>query len=328
MVSIKDVAARAGVAISTVSKVLNGYPNVSEKTRSRVQKAIDELHYVPNAIASALSSKNTARIALIINSLEHSQAIDEIDMHYLSGAIEEAKKRDIELRTYFYSMIEDMSAEDIARDFDAQRIGAFIVYGYNKNDAVLQILHSMHRFKSVLVDTPIYDKDTSSIWIDQAQAQYDVAEAAFSSVKGKRLLYLAGKRNGFVTGERLKGIKKFAKDRKLELTVCYGDFSEAKARAAVLKNGKESDMIACASDLMAVGAVYALADMKIKKPVCGFDGIGLLSYTPQRMMTVIQDFAGISAKAVDAAAALLDGEEGRNIVTGYTIGVREYSDVL
>ena len=79
---------------------------------------------------------------------------------------------------------------------------------------------------------------------------------------------------------------------------------------------------------MAVGAVYALADMKIKKPVCGFDGIGLLSYTPQRMMTVIQDFAGISAKAVDAAAALLDGEEGRNIVTGYTIGVREYSDVL
>ena len=57
MASIKDVAARAGVAVSTVSKVLNHYPNVSENTRKKVNEAIEELGFVPNAVAAALSSK-------------------------------------------------------------------------------------------------------------------------------------------------------------------------------------------------------------------------------------------------------------------------------
>ena len=48
MVSIKDVAKKAGVAISTVSKVLNGYPNVSEETKKKVNEAIAELNFVPN----------------------------------------------------------------------------------------------------------------------------------------------------------------------------------------------------------------------------------------------------------------------------------------
>ena len=57
MSSIKDVARRAGVAISTVSKALNGYPNVSEETREKVNEAERELNLTPNPIASALSSK-------------------------------------------------------------------------------------------------------------------------------------------------------------------------------------------------------------------------------------------------------------------------------
>ena len=68
MVSIKDVAKRAGVAISTVSKVLNGYPNVSEETRQRVNRAVEELNFVPNSVAAALSSKQAGRVALLINS--------------------------------------------------------------------------------------------------------------------------------------------------------------------------------------------------------------------------------------------------------------------
>lgn len=56
MASIKEVAERAGVAISTVSKVLNHYPNISEATRQKVNEAIAELGFVPNAVAAALSS--------------------------------------------------------------------------------------------------------------------------------------------------------------------------------------------------------------------------------------------------------------------------------
>ena len=70
MVSIKDVAKHAGVAISTVSKVLNHYPNISEETKKKVNDAIAELNFVPNTIAAALSSKNSGRIALLINLID------------------------------------------------------------------------------------------------------------------------------------------------------------------------------------------------------------------------------------------------------------------
>lgn len=58
MVSIKDVARHAGVAISTVSKVLNNYPNVSEETKKRVNESVKELNFLPNSVAAALSSKD------------------------------------------------------------------------------------------------------------------------------------------------------------------------------------------------------------------------------------------------------------------------------
>ena len=65
MVSIKDVAREAGVAISTVSKVLNNYPNVSDDTRKKVYEVVDRLGFVPNSVAAALSSKKSGRIALL-----------------------------------------------------------------------------------------------------------------------------------------------------------------------------------------------------------------------------------------------------------------------
>ena len=111
MVSIKDVAKRAGVAISTVSKVVNGYPNVSEATKKKVNAAIEEVNFVPNAVASALSSKQSARVALIINLNQQTQAIDEIDMQYLSGAIRQARELNLDVQTVFFSMIQDKTLE-------------------------------------------------------------------------------------------------------------------------------------------------------------------------------------------------------------------------
>ena len=67
MAGIKDVAKEAGVAVSTVSKVLNNYPNVSKETKEKVNKAIKKLGFMPNAVAAALSSKQPGRVAILIN---------------------------------------------------------------------------------------------------------------------------------------------------------------------------------------------------------------------------------------------------------------------
>ena len=66
MPTIKDVAERAGVSPMTVSRVLNNMQNVSPATRERVQRAIEDLGYVPSGVAKSLRSKRTRTLALLV----------------------------------------------------------------------------------------------------------------------------------------------------------------------------------------------------------------------------------------------------------------------
>lgn len=328
MISIKDVASHAGVAISTVSKVLNDYPNVSEETRKKVNAAIAELNFVPNTIAAALSSKQSGRVALLINMIAKTQAIDEIDMQYLSGAINRAKELKLDIITVFFSMIQDKSLEEIITYFKSQNITGIVVYGMSREDKVLHRLVESRQFKMVLVDAPLVNECTSAIWINQEKAQYDVAKKTIRENRCRRILYIAGKRNGYVTGARLRGIKRLAREMDLELLIRGGEFSEKKARELTFCYAARKDAVICASDLMAIGAMKALTEMDIFRPVCGFDGIMLMGYVGKQMNTVKQNFSYISAEAVEELNRLLKGEKGREIVLPYTIERMQYLDII
>ena len=328
MVSIKDVAKHAGVAISTVSKVLNNYPNVSNDTKEKVNKAIQELGFVPNAVASALSSKRAGRVALLINLNTETQAIDEINMQYLSGAINRAGQLNLDVITVFFSMVKDMSMEEIIRYFRSQSISGIIIYGMNKESKVLQKIVDAMVFKVVVIDAPMVNKTTSSVWIDNEQAQYDVAKRTIIDNKCKRILYIAGKKNEYVTEERLKGIKKLADEMHLTLLTKQGDFSELTARNIAFRFAKNKDVVVCASDLMAIGAMNALTEMDIFRPVCGFDGITLMGYVGKQMNTIKQDFYRISAEAMNEIDLLMKGSDGRNRMLDYSIVRMEYKDII
>ena len=330
MASIKDVAARAGVAISTVSKVLNHYPNVSEATRRKVNEAIEELGFVPNAVAAALSSKQAGRIALLIHLHTNTQAIDEISMQYLAGALESAREYELDVVTVFFSMLEGMGVEEVIGYFRSQSINGIVIYGISRDDQVLRELVRRQIFRIVLVDVPLINESTSCVWIDQAAAQYAVAKKTMlmDTIPYKKVLYIAGKSNGYVTGERIRGMVKFAGDYGLEMIVRNGEFSEKRARELTMEYAREQDMVVCASDLMAIGAMRALTDMDIFRPVCGFDGLTLMGYVGQQMNTVRQDFARISQEAVTELEILMNGGSGREVVLDYTLARLRYEDII
>ena len=328
MVTIKEVADYAGVAISTVSKVLNNYPNVSENTKKKVRKAIDELHYVPNTIAAALSSKQFARVALIVNLNTQTQAIHELTMQYLSGAINKPMEKSIEVVTVFYSMLQGMTVDEIVRYFQSQSIFGLVIYGLSKDDIVFNDLIKKGIFKSVVVDAPYISENTSSVWVDNKKAQYDVAKRAVLDDNCRRILYIAGKKNGYVTEYRLEGIKELAEEKDLELKICYGEFSELEARKIAMKYAKDVDLIVCASDLMAIGAMNACIDIDIFRPVCGFDGITLMGYVGKQMLTVRQDFYAVSQAAVEEVCLLLSGENGRSRIMEHKLVKLYYKDII
>ena len=328
MVSIKDVAKHAGVAISTVSKVLNHYPNVSEATKKKVNAAIEELGFVPNTIAAALSSKQSTRIALLIDVNRQVQAIDEVSMQYIMGAINQAKQQGLDVITVFFSMLNDMSFDEVIRYFQAQNIAGIVIYGMSKQDQVLHRLVESKQFKIVLVDAPIVNENTSVIQIDHEKAQYDVASTMLEEPVHKKILYIAGKKDGYVTDARLKGIRQLAEENDLKLKVLYGDFSEKKAREITFLHGTKADCIVCGSDMMAIGAMKALIEMDIFRPVCGFDGISLMGYAGKQMHTVKQDFYEISSQAIQEIHNLIEGGTGRMVTIPHTLVRIDYLDII
>lgn len=327
MVSIKDVAKQAGVAISTVSKVLNNYPNVSEATKKKVNQAVADLNFVPNSVAAALSSKQSGRVALLLN-MGNASSVDEINMQYMAGTIGQAMELNLDVITIFGSMLKNKSMDEVVRYLQSQSITGLLIFGMSKEDRVLQKLIETQIFKIVTVDVPLVNASSSSVWIDQAAAQYDVAKKTLVENKGKSILYLAGKKNGYVTQERLKGMQRLAKEEGIPLLVRNGEFSELQARNLTFRYAKKKDIVVCASDLMAIGAMRALMEMDIFRPVCGFDGITLMGYAGKQMNTVKQNFERIASEAVIELKRLLDGGEGQQIVLDYELVRMKYEDIL
>ncbi|MBO5033417.1 MAG: LacI family DNA-binding transcriptional regulator [Lachnospiraceae bacterium] len=328
MVSIRDVAKEAGVAISTVSKVLNNYPNVSEETKQKVNAAIAGLGFVPNTIASALSSKKTGRVALALDVNRHAQTVDEIPMQYIIGAINKAKEKGMDITTVFFTMIAEMNVEEMIRYFQSQSIEGLIICGLSKEDVVLRKLVKSSKFKVVLIDAPGVSESTSSIHIDNTKAQYEVAKKFLNENNCRKVLYISGKKNGYVSEERLTGMKQLAEELGLKVLIRTGNFSELEARKLTMQYAKSKEAIICASDLMAIGAMKALIDMDIYRPVCGFDGVSLMGYAGKQMHTVRQDFQGIAANAVEELSRLMEGGSGQDIVLPHKLIRIKYLDVI
>ncbi len=169
---------------------------------------------------------------------------------------------------------------------------------------------------------------TSSVSIDNAKAQYDIAKKTITENKCKKILYIAGEDDGYITKERLSGIKKLCEEKNYKLSVRNGQFSELRARQLTMRYAKNNDCVVCATDLMAIGAMKALIDMDIFRPVCGFDGIILMGYVGKQMNTVKQDFVKISEEALDELNRLLQGEEGRKVILPHTLVRMTYEDII
>lgn len=319
MTSIKDVAKHAGVAISTVSKVLNNYPNISEATREKVNKAVEELNFVPNSVAAALSSKNAGRVALMIDLNVKTQAIDEMAMRYISGAITKAMELNLDVITVFVFMFQDKTTEELIRYLQSQSISGIIIYGASEDDYVLQELIASKRFKCVCVDQCHVGDSISSVTIDHKKAQYEVAKTLIEESQAKKILYISGYEKSYVTRSRLQGIEEVASENGVELIVKDADFLEEKATEVAMQYGGEVDAIVCASDLMALGAQSAMKKLQMEKPICGFDGISLMSYVGQGIYTIGQNFSQISAIAMEELHRLMMGEKGKIIEVEYSL---------
>lgn len=300
-----DVARLAGVSRATVSYVVNDVPDarVPEETRQRIMEAIEELGYEPDAVAQALRSGSTKTIALIIPDLGNPHFCE-----YATG-IEEAARASGYHLLIFSTTMNDEYAMDIFKDFARRRFDGLII----ASSFILESDEAQSTFAQIQTrGLPIVEL-TDIYGVDSVSADYSEATREAMSY----LLSLGHRRIGLIYGvgghqlgqDRLEPYLEVLKTAEIpvddDLIMECGPTIEDGYQAALklLKLASRPTALIAINDLLAIGAVRAAADLKLRVPddlsLVSYDNIPMANYLVPRLTSVTKDARTLGRKAFE-----------------------------
>lgn len=312
--TIYEVAKNAGVAISTVSRVLNNSPNVSEETKEKVQKAIDELNFRPQVSARKLASKEPQMLAIAVPSFT-TPFFNEI----LKGVKDEIKKMDLDI--IMYNTGSRNPEEAVHSFFDRGTADAVILLSIDVNPDVHEMLQ-ITKVPIVLVNSS--HPDYNYFMVNDYQGGY---------MAGEHLVKKGFERIGMISTltpnrsstDRERGfidaLKNYRMNIDKELFVAgdsekHGGFTEEAGFEAIHKYdklGKFPDAVFCSNDTQALGALHALTKLGMSVPkdiaLMGFDNIKFTKYMD--LTTVDQQMHSIGVQATARLAEIIKKKDDK-----------------
>lgn len=309
-ITLADVASKAGVSLMTVSRVVNDRAGVGADTRQRVREAIEALGYRPNIVARGLKVASSRSIGLMVPDVTNPY-FPEI----VRGAEDAASQHGYTL--LLTNIVEDKQRETQAlHAFEDHLVDGVIACSPRLDNAELYPLLRRQR-AAVLVNRRTDPKVAGSVRIDHELGARMLLRHLYQ-VGCRRLGFLSGPPHSHAGQERLLGFDREARELGLELpdarfvtcapTVAGG----AAAVSELLARAPEVDAVVCFNDLVAAGALQALAELGVAVPfdvaVAGYDDIVFARmFTPS--LTTIR--APTYELGQQAATMLLDRMRGR-----------------
>jgi len=304
--SIYDVARRAGVSHMTVSRVLNGHPNIRESTRSRVLQAIEEMNYTPSSIARALATRRARRIGVLIDGPVQNGPNSTL------RALEKAARRVGYAVSAFSISDDDESQMDSGvMELVTQGVDALCVIAPRASS--LDLL----RRQSTGLPTIVVKAEADAAWHTVGVDQRAGARLAVEHLIGlghRSIAHLAGPQDWFDARERAEGWRE-AQD---EAGLTHGatvtgewtsDFGFEFGRSADLG---DTTAVFAANDQIALGVVHGLYLRGISVPddisVVGFDDLSDARHFLPPLTTVRQDFAALGELALQQIIAAIEGD--------------------
>jgi LacI family transcriptional regulator len=292
-ITIHDIAEKAGVSHTTVSRVVNSTGNVKPATQKKVEKAISDLNYVPNAYARGLSQKKTNVIGVVVPEIRN-PFFGEI----IEGITSIADEND--LNVLLFNTDECVLKEQRAlRILQEHRIRGLILTpatGEDKyNSDYIKSFNHM-KIPIVLVDRNIPGANLDGLYYDDIQAIFDGTTSLLNEghrdivvLAGNPRLELAVNRvKGYTSAFEAKGIE-FNKDN-----IIYGEFTKECAYDQTLKiisRAKKPTAIVSNNNMLSLGCLKALYEKKILIPkdiaFVGYDRIEVLNII-QSNITIVE----------------------------------------
>lgn len=302
--TIRDIARESGYAVSTVSRVLNNHPDVSEATKQKIGEIVERMGFVPNANARQLKVQQTAGIIVLVKGAFNM---------FFAGIVERIQNALAEenCAAVVHYLDEDtdelLFGEQLVRE--RKPLGIIFLGG---NVASFEKRFSRIHIPCVLAttvsDTLQFD-NLSCVGVDDTHAGEEACRYLIEKghtdiavLGGRRdLSYISVLRyQGFCNAYRaLQGVEH---DESLYEKCSFNMASGYRAMQRILTQGTKVTAVFCMSDLIAVGAIRAIADAGMRVPddisVLGFDGVPISRFATPRLATIEQPQKDIADESV------------------------------
>ncbi|MGH4051619.1 MAG: LacI family DNA-binding transcriptional regulator [Clostridium sp.] len=308
-ITIKDVAKKAGVSISTVSRAFNNYADISEATRENILQIADNLGYSPNIVARSLSGAKNYRLGLLVEDYNESDyVIYRMFMAFKSVV------SDYGYETIILSTTSDMQkGNKLEKLFKEKQLDGALILGLKMTDDYFRQLESMS-YPCVLHDVFIKNHRVGCVGVDNIKGSILAVEYLLEQGHTK-IGFINGHKEALVSYERLDGYYLALSRRGIKIEddlIISGGFSYEGGKSAaehLIENHGDITAIYCASDLMALGAIEGLKNMGYDIPkdisIVGFDDINLCNFVTPKLTTIKQDMDKIGKAAANLILSII-----------------------
>lgn len=321
-ITIKHVAADAGVSLQTVSRVINNEPNVRPEMAKKVQASIKKLGYVPSIAAQRMGGSRSYIIMALndrertIEGWQSQQGTDWVDQMLLGGMLKCAE--------HGYRMIfelVDTHSDHIERELRAaiaavQPDGIILTPPHSQNPMIIDLLHEM-RISFARIGSLMPGPGFLLTMGDDHAAR--IATEHFAGLGHKRIGFIAGSDEYELSAWRIEGWKAAMKAARLPMDglLVEGDFSYASGRAAAIQllegEDRATAIVAC-NDQMALATMEVARQRRLSIPgdlsLISFDDTPIVHFTHPPLAAIRQPIADTVAKAVEL---IIDERAGREV---------------
>lgn len=292
MPTIKDIARQANVSVATVSRVINNYLHVSEKTRHQVLKAIEELNYKPNNLARSMRIKKTHTIGLLLADItnpfyaEIAKAVVNLANSFEYTVILCITNNDFKLQEEYINLLKQ------------RQIDGFLFASVHLQDIPIKQL-GKERVPFVLLNRRLKNnRNINYVVLDNEFGAYMAVEHLVK-LGHQHIAFISGQQTFSTSSERYNGYKNalgsFGLSFDKELVI-EGEYNEKKAydsTLVLLKKSRVPTAIIAANDLMALSAIEAITTRGMRIPediaVVGFDDVEIARHSTIQLTTVAQN---------------------------------------
>lgn len=313
--SLKDLAAALKLSEGTVSRALNGYPDISVKTAERVRIAALEMGYRPNPTARRLATGKAEAVAFVVPQ-HHSSLAEPFIAHVLQGLNEALARRGWDLLVS-HSPAAESDPDAIRKLIDGGRISGIVISRPFKHDPRIELLKSVG-FPFVVHGRSLDFHDYAWFDIDNELA-YREAVAYLVSLGHRRIGYIGAPLYYHFAQMRLDGYRQglieagIDYDESLvEITELSDDGGE-RAAGDLLDGTDPPTALVCVTDTQALGALAAARSRALvvghDVSVLGYDGLKFARHTNPPLTTLAQPLTQAGRELGDMLLAVIDGDD-------------------